>query len=75
MRGETAAGSQPQPSRHPSVDGTTIPAATQIIDNELNTWILSNGQVFENHALTLSSSVTLVLFYGGSVYQENVHNA
>ncbi|HEY2685981.1 MAG TPA: hypothetical protein VGI93_20900 [Steroidobacteraceae bacterium] len=59
----------------PSVDGTTIPAGTQIIDNELNTWTLSNGQVFENHALTLSSSVTLVLFYGGSVYQENVHNA
>jgi YVTN family beta-propeller protein len=58
----------------PSASGTTIPTATQIVDNELNVWTVSGGQAYENHALTPSSGVTLLLFYGGNVYQENVHH-
>ena len=57
-----------------STGGTTIPSATEIIDTELNLWTLSGGKVYENHAPTPSSEVILLLFYGGNVYQENIHH-
>jgi hypothetical protein len=58
----------------PSASGTTIPSATQIVDDERNLWTLSGGEAYENHKLTPSSGVILLLFYGGIVYQENVHH-
>jgi len=58
----------------PSASGTAIPTAAQIIDNGRNVWTLSGGKAYENHALTPSSGVILLLFYGGNVYQENVHH-
>ena len=58
----------------PSESGTGIPSATEIIDNGRNVWTLSGGKAYENHALTPSSSVILLLFYGGNVYQENAHH-
>ena len=58
----------------PSESGTGIPSATEIIDNGRNVWTLSGGKAFENHELTPSSSVILLLFYGGNVYQENAHH-
>jgi len=57
-----------------SAGGTTIPSATQIVDTELNLWTLSGGKAYENHSLTPSSEVILLLFYGGYVYQENIHH-
>jgi YVTN family beta-propeller protein len=57
-----------------SASGTTIPTATQIVDSELDVWTLSDGQAYENHALTPSSGVILLLFFGGNVYQENIHH-
>jgi probable HAF family extracellular repeat protein len=58
----------------PSANGTAIPGAMQIIDNELNIWTISAGRVYENQAPTPSSSVTRVFFSNGIVYQENVHD-
>jgi DNA-binding beta-propeller fold protein YncE len=69
--GAWVATSAPPPA---SASGTTIPTATQIVDSGTNLWTVSGGQVYENHALTPSSEVTLLLFYGGNVYQENVHH-
>jgi YVTN family beta-propeller protein len=58
----------------PSASGTAIPTAAQIVDDELDVWTVSGGQAYENHALTPSSEVILLLFYGGAIYQENVHH-
>jgi YVTN family beta-propeller protein len=57
-----------------SASGTTIPSVAEIVDGGTDAWTLSGGQVYENHALTPSSEVILVLYYEGSVYQENVHH-
>ncbi len=59
----------------PSAGGTTIPAATQIVDNGRNVWTLSGGQAYKNNTPTPSSHVSLLLFYGGNVYQENINHA
>jgi hypothetical protein len=48
-------------------------AESQIIDNALNIWTVTSGVVYENRGPTQSSSVTLLLFCGGGIYQENVH--
>ena len=58
----------------PSASGTAIPTAARIIDGELDVWTVSGGKVYENGALTPSSGVILLLFYDGSVYQENIHH-
>ena len=58
----------------PSASGTTVPHATQIVDDGRNVWTLSGGKAYENHEVTPSSNVILLLFYGGEVYQENVHH-
>lgn len=60
--------------RYPSASGTTIPVATQIVDGQDKLWALSGGQAYENSAPTPSSGVILLLYDGGSVYQENVHH-
>jgi YVTN family beta-propeller protein len=55
----------------PSLSGTIIPSASQIIDGNLNLWTLSGGVAYENGKPTPSSGVILLLCYGGVVYQEN----
>jgi YVTN family beta-propeller protein len=55
----------------PSLSGTTVPSATQIVDMNLNVWTLSRGVAYENAQKTVSSGVILLLCYGGVVYQEN----
>ena len=61
----------------PSLSGTTIPSAAQIVDSSYipyNIWTLKGGQAYENGKLTPSSGVILLLYYGGVVYQENIHH-
>jgi YVTN family beta-propeller protein len=58
----------------PSISGTTIPSATQIVDDQSNVWMLSGGQAYENGTLTPSGGVILLLTDGGAVYQENIHH-
>jgi len=58
----------------PSLSGTTIPSATQIVDMNHNVWTLSGGVAYENAHPTVSSGVILLLCYGGIVYQENIHH-
>ena len=56
----------------PSVNGTTIPVATQIVDLALNIWTVAGGVIYENGSTAgFSGGVTLLLYYGGQIYQEN----
>ena len=55
-----------------SASGIMIPSATQIVDRALNVWTLAGGVVYENGATAgHSANVALLLYYGGTVYQEN----
>jgi hypothetical protein len=55
-----------------SADGTAIPPATAITDNSGNRWTVSGGVVYKNGAkAAYTSNVTLLLLYGGVVYQQN----
>ena len=54
------------------LNGTTIPAATQIIDSSGNVWTVSAGVIYENGALAgYSNAVTLLLYDNNTIYQEN----
>jgi len=63
------------PPLQPSADGTTIPNATQIVDASLNVWTVVGGIVFvqppggPSAAAGFSSGVSLLLWYGGVIYQ------
>jgi aryl-phospho-beta-D-glucosidase BglC (GH1 family) len=68
--GSWVATSDPRPAASPS--GTTIPSAAQITDAGGNVWTLSAGVVLENGtAAGYSANVSLLLYYGGAIYQEN----
>jgi hypothetical protein len=55
-----------------SLDGATIPSATQITDSSGNVWTVSGGVVHENGALAgYSKGVTLLLYDNNRIYQEN----
>jgi hypothetical protein len=55
-----------------SPNGTTIPAATQIIDGDGNVWTVAGGVVFENGASSgVSGNVTLLLYDNDTLYAEN----
>ena len=55
-----------------SVNGTTIPAATQIIDGSGNVWTVGAGAVSKNGALAgYTNSVALVLYVNNTIYQQN----
>jgi len=55
-----------------SASGTMIPSATQIIDSAHNVWTLTGGVIDENAAAAgVSTNVSLLLYYGGTIYQEN----
>jgi hypothetical protein len=56
----------------PSLNGTTIPSATQITDAQLNVWTVASGVIYENGGLAgYSADVVLLLYYNGVIYQEN----
>jgi hypothetical protein len=49
-----------------------IPSAARIVDSALNIWTLSGGVVYENgKAAGSTAGITLVLYFGGTVYQQN----
>jgi len=54
-----------------SANGTTIPSASSIIDNNGSVWTLSGGSVYLNGVKAGNNyNVTLVLWYGGTVYHQ-----
>jgi hypothetical protein len=55
-----------------SASGTMVPSATQIVDSAHNVWTLVGGAVNEGGvAAGYTANVSLLLYYGGTVYQEN----
>jgi Glycosyl hydrolase catalytic core len=55
-----------------SPSGTTIPPASQIVDNSKNIWTVKQSVVYENGALAgYTANVALLLFYNGAIYHEN----
>jgi Glycosyl hydrolase family 26 len=55
-----------------SASGTMIPSATQIIDSAHNVWTVVGGSVNEGGvAAGYTANVSLLLYYGGTIYQEN----
>jgi len=55
-----------------SASGTMIPWATQIVDSALNVWTVTGGVVYEGGKTAgYSANVALLLYYGGTLYQEN----
>jgi hypothetical protein len=60
----------PAPASVSSVNGTTIPAATQIIDSAGNVWTASGG-VFENGTVVTATAVTLLMYDNDTIYQQD----
>lgn len=59
-------------TRTPSANGTTVPPAASIVDNSGNVWKLSSGFIYKNGTKDAGSyNVATLLWYSGSVYQEN----
>jgi len=62
--------------KHPaSISGTAIPPATSINDASGAVWTVKNGVIYRAGVQTVSSDVTLLLWYSGVIYQENAYNA
>jgi len=60
------------PRKTHSLDGTTVPAVTQITDSSSNVWAIAGGVVYENgKEAGTSSNVKLLLYDSNSLYQEN----
>ena len=58
-----------------SASGTTVPAVSALVDSQLKTWTLTGGKAYMRGTATPSAGVILLLYYNGSVYQENnAHN-
>nr|WP_241017268.1 hypothetical protein [Paraburkholderia sp. Ac-20342] len=63
-------------SLSPSINGTTTPPAASIVDSGGNVWTLSSGYIYRNGTKDAGSyNVTTLLWYSGSVYQENTSGA
>ncbi|CAN7642459.1 beta-glucosidase [Caballeronia sp. LjRoot29] len=62
--------------KHPaSVSGTAIPPATSISDSSGAVWTLKSGVVYRaSVAAGFTDQVTLLLWYAGVIYQENVNH-
>jgi endoglucanase len=60
-------------SQSASFAGATIPSASQIVDSKGNTWTLSssNTVLINGNAAGYTSNVSLILYYNGTIYQEN----
>jgi Glycosyl hydrolase catalytic core len=57
-----------------SQSGTTIPSASSIVDSSSQTWTVVNGVVKVNGANAgFTDQVTLLLYYNGVIYQQNVN--
>jgi hypothetical protein len=55
-----------------SINGTTIPSASFIVDGGGNVWTVSGGVIYENgNASVGTANVILLLYYNGTIYQEN----
>ena len=55
-----------------SVDGTTVPSATQIVDASANVWTVSGGVIQKNGASAgYTNAVTLLLYDNAVIYQQN----
>ncbi len=60
----------------PSADKTTIPPASQIVDNNHDAWTVITGQVYKNNILAgISSNVIEVAWVSGVIWQENNANS
>lgn len=59
------------PGNTESPDGTTIPSDPSIIDSLGHVWTVTAGVVYRDSVATISSNVTLLLYYGRKVYQQN----
>lgn len=57
-----------------SANGTTIPPTSLIFDDHGVPWKVVAGKVYRNGIVTISSSVTLLLYWNNKVYQKNVWN-
>ncbi len=57
-----------------SANGTTIPSGTSIVDSSGATWTVTNGVIYRaGQKAGFSASVTLLLWYSGKIYQQNVN--
>jgi len=56
-----------------SVNGTTIPPATQILDSQNNTWTLSASNAVLKNGISAgyTNNVVSILYYNGVIYQKN----
>lgn len=62
----------PPPPVTPSADKTLMPPAASIVDSSKIVWTVAGGIISRNGvADTTTINVTLVLYFGGVVYQEN----
>jgi hypothetical protein len=56
-----------------SPNNTAIPPATSIVDSTGATWTVRSGVVYKGGSTAgFTQSVTLLLFYGSKIYQQNV---
>ena len=58
----------PTPPSGPSADGTLLPPATQIVDNQGAVWTLSGTVILRNGASAAGGSGSKILWTGGSIY-------
>jgi hypothetical protein len=62
--------------KHPaSLSGTAVPPAMSINDSSGAVWTVTNGVIYRANQKTVSSDVTLLLWYAGKMYQENASKA
>jgi hypothetical protein len=62
--------------KHPaSISGTAIPPAMSLNDSSGAVWTVRNGVIYRANQKTVSSNVTLLLWYAGKIYQENASKA
>jgi hypothetical protein len=59
-----------------TADGSTLtgPTSTGSLTDELGVvWTLAGGIIYRNGVKTVSGSVILLLYYGGTIYQQNIN--
>lgn len=61
----------PPPAPQETAHGSTIPPFTSFLDGVGATWTVVGGVIFRNGVQTISSNVTLLLYYNHTVYQQN----
>jgi hypothetical protein len=74
IKGAWAASSDPRTVV--SANGTSIPAATQIIDSSGNVWVVSGGVIYKNGVLAgYSNAVAQLVYDNKTIYQDNTAGA